>query len=211
MVEVVHGDITQIGNTHVLMNGFSFRATKMVILNMKTEPLEHTTEEGFKIIDHLREEPINIKLSMKAYDWWRNERQIYETRQFQIERLQAWKENKVIISLETDLGIFDNMIITVLKAAESSSSGSSYDLDIEMQQLYIAYLLPIEEQWYYDVDGEAYDQETYESTNVDGTLSEPRPKVVKNTHWNLGHNTGEIWDWATTLGKNEIEWKWPWE
>ena len=124
-VEVIHGDITQLGNTHVLMNGFSFRATRMVVLSMKTEPLEHTTEEGFNIIDHLREEPINIKLSMKAYDWWQEKHQIYETRQYQIERLQAWKKNKTIISLETDLGIFDNMIITVLKAAESSNSSSS--------------------------------------------------------------------------------------
>lgn len=198
-------------NTNVIINGHTFFAISVVDLEMELRPLEHPAEHLFNVTDHIKQEPHSFKLSLKLMDRWIDSNTLAETRDEKLDLLKLWHNDRLLSVLQTDLGNYDNMLITKVRIIENTSSESAFSVEIKMKEVQIAFLQPISEQWYVDEDGSVYEQTPYERTTVDGTLSKPKPSDNSEKGWTIGHNVGEVFGWIVSAGDDGIEWRWPWD
>ena len=199
-------------NTNVIINGRTFFAVRAINLDMTIEPLSHPAEEVFTVTDHILQDPYKFKLTLKLTDRWADANTLAESRDEKFGLLQEWQVDRVLNVLQTDMGNYDNMLITKIRVIEDSRSKSSFDVEIEMQEIQIAFLQPIEEQWYVDEDGSVYEQAPYERTTVDGTLSKPKPGSNSEKGWTIGHNIGELIVFLSGAEDDDgMVWRWPWD
>lgn len=207
-VSIMYQAAEELDNTPVKINGLEFLGVRICTMEAKNEELEHSTEENFVVADHVRREPVKLKMSMAVYDIWLHRDEMMFDRAYHYLKLKDWADKRLLCTVVSDLGVFDNMLITSLKVRESPNSKSSFDVNMDMKEIIVAYLQPIEEQWYYDVDGEVYESNTYENAVTDGTLSKPKENENTWHGWRFGYNIAEIHDWIVG---GDAEFKWPWE
>lgn len=198
----------ELENTAVKINDNTFLGVRICIMEAKNVELDHTTEENFSIADHVRREPVKLKMTLSVLDYWKGRDLMLWDRAHQYVLLKNWADKRLLCTVESDLGVFENMLITSLKVKESPNTKTSFDVNLDMKEIIIAYLQPIEEQWYYDIDGQVYESNEYESAVADGTLSKPKDDENTWHGWRLGYNIAEVHDWVVG---GDAEFKWPWE
>lgn len=189
--------MVELRNTNVYINGREFFAVSMVSVEMSIRPLSHSAEEIMTITDHIRVMPNKFKLILNLLDRWIDKDTLVETREEKFELIADWYKSRDMNTLSTDLGDYTNMLITSVKVIESDSSHTSYSVEIDMQEVVMAFLQHIEGQWYTDVDGNIYEQTAYESAYVDGVLSKSKPTTPpqKEDDWFIGKHWGELQGW----------------
>ena len=189
--------MVELNNTNVYINGYEFLAVSVVSLEMSVRPLSHPAEEIFTITDHVRQMPDKIKLVLKLFDRWEDSNTLVESREEKLALIQEWYKNRDLNTLSTDLKDYTSMLITKVKIAEVDSSHNSFGVEIDLQEVLMAFLQHVEGQWYTDVDGNIYEQTAYESAYVDGVLSKSKPEAPykESTDWYIGKYYDEMQGW----------------
>src|SRR3990172_5350670 len=142
-------------NQNVKLDNHTFVAVSVVGSTFAADVTEQTTSSDFAITDDIILKPPAFRITLKLIDRWSTTERdtIDDTRIQQYYFLLALWKFKRVFKFESDLGVYNTVIIESLEVSESEESSSTFDVELSLRVIYIARILPALFQFITDADG----------------------------------------------------------